>query len=105
MAQREPVLVWATIGLADPESLTQYEWIDKESGKWFHWVTGEHGYALTGYTPTTVSVCDPIEGEMIYNRDLFEQRYEALYCQAVSIEPDVSSSADKPALAVASAGP
>ena len=103
VARGEPVLVWATIGLADPESLTQYGWIDKESGKWFHWVTGEHCYVLTGYTPATVSVCDPLEGEMVYNRALFEQRYEALYCQAVSIELGAGSSGDK--LAGAPAAP
>ena len=78
-----PVLAWATINMSEPTYNTK--WYDKKTGKPIQWIGGEHCVVLTGCTPKTVTVADPLHGMVTYNRSLFEKRYRQVGSQAVLI--------------------
>lgn len=80
---KTPVIVWTTMYL-----LPSYEadvW--NVDGKIITWIANEHCVVLTGYNyeKNTVSVADPLKGNVEYDIDLFESRYNELFKQAVVI--------------------
>ena len=83
VASGTPVLVWATIDLGEPSF--QPVWYDKDTGEPVQWIGGEHCVALIGCSRTTVTVADPLRGNVFCDRSLFETRYRQVLKQAVVI--------------------
>lgn len=81
-----PVIVWTTIGLEESYESTSWK-IDNKS---FTWRANEHCVVLYGYDidENIVYISDPLEGNIEYNLDTFETRYNELYKQAVIIRKD-----------------
>lgn len=78
----EPVLIWATMWMAEP--VLTYEWkVDGaaenspyEDGDTFEWLANEHCMLLVGYDEDYYYLNDPLAGRNTkYERDIFEERY------------------------------
>ena len=76
-----PVIVWATINLAEPTYGPKLK--DRENNREFRWIRSEHCMVLIGYSKKTVTVLDPLLGVKEYDRELFEFRYHQLGRQSV----------------------
>ena len=76
-----PVIVWATINLVEP--ITTDSWVI--DGKDFSWLANEHCLVLTGYDKiqNIVYVADPLKGNTTYDLELFKDRYNKLFRQAI----------------------
>lgn len=83
ISKNQPVVVWVTIEMAD-RGETQ-GWYT-ETGTYVDWSTNDHGAVLIGYTDTTVTIADPISGEIQYSREQFESVFTARGFQCVVIE-------------------
>ena len=81
-----PVVVWVTIGMAEPSGGRTWYLID--TGESYQWILKEHCMVLIGYTQTQAVFSDPYDarGTVSYDRSLFEQRYKQLYSQAVALQ-------------------
>lgn len=91
VANGTPVITWASIGMTD-DIEERYYWTTPE-GKDAVFLVSEHCLLLTGYSipNSTVTVCDPLEGQTTYDMEVFEDRYNRLYQQAVVIRSNASS--------------
>jgi uncharacterized protein YvpB len=85
VAQGTPVITWATINMTSKVE-EHYYWTTPE-GEDAVFLTNEHCLVLCGYdlNYNTVTVCDPLVGKTVYDMDVFENRYELMYQQAVVI--------------------
>ena len=81
-----PVIVWATIGMAEPYYLET--WKVKDSDETLDWYAQEHCTVLTGFDNEagTVSLSDPYTGICTYPKELFEKRMQQMNSQYVVIE-------------------
>lgn len=79
-----PIIIWATINMDKPYYLSQTWYVD---GTEFRWKRREHCLVLTGYDvgQNIVYVADPMKGNVTYPLDVFKDRYEQMYSQAVVI--------------------
>lgn len=84
IARGIPVLAWATINLDEPSYQTS--WYDRDTGEPIQWISGEHCVVLIGCSKTTVTVADPLRGNVFCDRSLFETRYRQVLKQAVVIQ-------------------
>ena len=83
----EPVLIWASINMI-PTKENEKSWIIKETGKEFKWLANEHCLVLVGYDDEYYYFNDPLKGSAVsYEREVVEQRYKELGCQAITIRP------------------
>lgn len=80
--QNIPVAVWCTIGNYD--RTINGGWYT-EYGEYVDWSVWDHGAVLIGYSPTSVTIADPLDGIVEYDRDQFESIYEARGKQCVYI--------------------
>ena len=78
-----PVLVWVTIGMADRRQ-TQGWYTD--SGEYAEWSTNDHGAVLIGYDEETVTMADPISGEIKYDKEQFEKVFSDRGSQCVILQ-------------------
>lgn len=76
-----PVIVWTTIDLQETYETAHWN-VDGEE---ITWLKNEHCVVLVGYDQENVTVCDPLKGLVEYDAELFEERYEQLYSQAIVI--------------------
>lgn len=83
VSKDQPVVVWVTIEMADRWD-TQ-DWYT-ETGSYVDWSMNDHGAVLIGYTDTTVTIADPISGEIQYGREQFESVFASRGSQCVVIE-------------------
>ena len=85
VANGTPVVTWATIGMTT--NVTERYYWTTEKGEDAVFLINEHCVLLTGYdlSRNIVIVCDPLEGRMEYDMDMFEDRYQRVYEQAVVI--------------------
>lgn len=85
IADDKPVVVWASMGLVDVRYYNA--WIMEDDGEEVWWYENEHCMLLTGYDTynKTVTVCDPLRGEYTYDMYRFEEIYNELEKQAVTI--------------------
>lgn len=79
----QPVVVWVTISMADRGE--EDGWYT-EDGEFAGWSRGDHGAVLIGYTDTTVTIADPISGEIEYDRAQFEAVFASRGNQCVVLE-------------------
>lgn len=83
-----PVIVWATMNMAEPSLIAT--WYDRYGNK-VKWIAPEHAFLLTGYTGTDVIVNDPYTGKrQIYSKDTFKSRWESMGSQAVTVSDSIS---------------
>ena len=80
-----PVLVWATINMKQPQH--GKSWAIEKTGKTFQWIAGEHCLVLVGYDRELYYFNDPYDSNGIvgYEKELVEERYQALGLQAVAV--------------------
>lgn len=82
--QGSPVIIWASIGMKQtyPTSVWNFD------GKQVTWIANEHCLVIYGYDieRNVVLVADPLRGNVEYDIDLFESRYNELLKQAVVIK-------------------
>lgn len=77
-----PVLIWSTVFMYEPTFETAYA-----SDGSFEYTNYAHCYIITGYTENIIQAYEPHSGEIEeYPRDIFIQRYEDLFSQAIVIE-------------------
>lgn len=90
IASGRPVIFWGTTEMKEPE--TGGSWTTPE-GDTATWVSHEHCLVLTGYDKNagTVSVADPMRGNVTYDLDLVVQRYNQMGKQAVIIHATTDS--------------
>lgn len=80
-----PVIIWATINMDKPFYYSKIWHVDETD---FRWMSREHCMVLTGYDlcQGIVYVADPMKGNVTYPIDVFIDRYEQMYSQAVVIK-------------------
>lgn len=69
-----PVVVMVTIDMAD--RYADFTWYSP-SGKLMGLSYDDHGAVLIGYTPTTVTLADPLAGRVTYSRSRFESVFRS----------------------------
>lgn len=84
LANRIPVLVWATICME--ETSEGPSWLTP-SGEEFTWINNEHCMVLVGSDEDNYIFNDPYEAgqQVSYPRQLTEARYQEMGCQAVAV--------------------
>lgn len=84
IASGHPVVIWNTVWNQYHDSYLAWTTPDGED---VYWNTYEHCMLLSGYNipENTVTVCDPLRGEVQYNMDQFFDVYDDLYQQAMTI--------------------
>lgn len=84
IALDRPVVIWASMSLVD---VHYYHAWTTDSGEEAWWYENEHCMLLTGYDYDngTVTVCDPLKGEYTYDMYRFEEVFNQLEQQAVTI--------------------
>lgn len=80
VSQGIPVVVWCTIGMYD--RVVEEGWYT-ENGDYVDWGMYDHGAVLIGYDEDTVTIADPLAGEVEYSREQFEWVYEERGSQSV----------------------
>lgn len=80
-----PVIVWATLNMGDPGKGAQ--WILKENGQIFQWISGEHCLVLTGYDQEYYYFNDPMQGKVKYEKSVVETRYAQMGKQSLVVYP------------------
>lgn len=83
VSENVPVVVWCTISMAD--RTVQDGWYT-ESGDYVDWGTGDHGAVLIGYSTDTVTIADPISGQVEYSRSQFESVFASRGNQCVILQ-------------------
>lgn len=81
VAKGYPVLVWETMYMAKSYPTTR--WVI--NGQTIYWQANLHCVVLTGYTDSTYTIADPLEGIKTHSRSLIETRYNELGKQAIII--------------------
>lgn len=85
VSQDTPVLVWVTIGMEDRRETKRWY---TETGDYVDWSTNDHGAVLIGYTETTVTIGDPISGQVEYDRQQFGSVFASRGNQCVILEEE-----------------
>ena len=78
-----PVVVWVTINMVDRTDI-RYYYVDDDT--YIEWTMDDHGAVLIGYDDTTVTLADPINGIMEYDRTQFESVFESRENMAVVVK-------------------
>lgn len=83
IADDKPVIVWTTISMLESEPTTTWT----INGEIVTWYSQEHCVVLTGYDydANTVTVADPLYGIKEYDLDIFTERYNQMFQQAICI--------------------
>ena len=81
----KPVVFWASIDMKEP--IDGPDWIIRETGTPFSWISNEHCMLLVGYDDTHYYFNDPWHnhGCIGYDRSIVEERHKVQYSMAVSI--------------------
>lgn len=87
--QGVPVVVLVTIGMVDRHSY--FSWYSP-SNKLMSISHNDHGAVLIGYTPTTVTLADPLAGRVTYSRSRFESVFRSRGRQCMILEESVYKS-------------
>lgn len=84
----QPVVIWATMYMAP--SYVLFDWI-VPSGETYSFISPEHALVLIGYDDNHYYFSDSLQydAQHAYNKEAVETAYEALFEQAVVIDPYV----------------
>lgn len=74
VADDTPVVVWVTIGMVDRTEI-KYYYVDYTN--YIEWTYNDHGAILIGYDDSTVTIADPIDGIVEYDKEQFESVFES----------------------------
>ena len=77
-----PVIIWGTINMLEPYDTMVWE-VD---GKQIQWRANEHCMVLIGQDAKNIYVNDPLYGKVSYDYNIFKDRYEKMFSQAVVIK-------------------
>ena len=81
-ANNIPAMIWGTINLNKPEFRTDYA----GDGAEFEYTNDAQCYIITGYDENIIEAYEPYSGKIEeYDRELFEQRYNDMFRQAIII--------------------
>ncbi len=83
VSEGTPVVVGVTISM-EPRNETE-GWYTQD-GTYVEWSTNDHGAVLIGYTEDTVTIADPISGEIVYDREDFEAVFLSRGSKCVILE-------------------
>lgn len=83
VAQDTPIVVWTTIEMADRN---QAEGWYTEKGNYVDWSTNDHCNVLIGYTESTVTIADPLVGQVEYDREQFEKVFDSRGSKCVILQ-------------------
>lgn len=78
-----PGVVWITIAM---QYRSETEGWYTDDGEYVEWSQSDHAGVLIGYSEDTVTIADPISGEIEYERSAFESVYFSRGSQAVILE-------------------
>jgi uncharacterized protein YvpB len=83
-----PVIVWATLDMAEYNYDDPSVWIIGESGRELTWYKGSHTLLLVGLDDDNFYFCDPNDKTEItsYERDVFMNRYISAGLRAVIVK-------------------
>ncbi|MDR1823893.1 MAG: C39 family peptidase [Bifidobacteriaceae bacterium] len=82
-----PVLVWATIDMAQPPLSVEATWVTP-AGRRIEWLSPEHCLLLVGYDKDGYYFHDPLAGPAVpYAKPAVRAAYDALGRQALAIHP------------------
>jgi uncharacterized protein YvpB len=83
-----PVIVWATLDMAEYNYNDPSVWIVGESGRELTWYKGSHTLLLTGLDDEYFYFCDPNDKKTItrHEREIFMDRYEAAGMRSVIVK-------------------
>ncbi len=82
--QKEPVLIWATIGMEEPKP--DLVFVIEGTGEEFQWIYPLHCLLLVGWDDDGYYFNDPLEGQAVfYPREAAEKSYKALGKQALAV--------------------
>ena len=70
VSEDQPVVVWVTISMADRGETEGWY---TEDGEYVDWSRNDQVAVLIGYSGTTVTIADPISGQIEYDRQQFEE--------------------------------
>ena len=85
VSQGTPVMVWATIDMAEPTPANQYYL--EGTGELFTWIYPLHCLLLTGEDGDTYLFNDPMAGKNVaYPKEQVEEAFEGVGMQAVVLE-------------------
>ena len=83
VSEDQPAVVWVTISMADRGETEGWY---TENGGYVDWSSNDHGAVLIGYSGTTVTIADPISGQIEYDRQQFEEVFADRGNRCVVIE-------------------
>jgi uncharacterized protein YvpB len=83
LASGRPVIAWISDDMQEPK--LYLTWSTPQGSK-INWMVPEHVVVITGYTASTIEVHDPERNATLkYPRTLFQQRWEQMGKQAVTV--------------------
>lgn len=74
VSEGTPVVVWGTIGMEERQIMESW---NTEDGREASWAMNDHCVVLIGYSADSVTVADPIEGIVSYDRAQFESAFRS----------------------------
>ena len=83
VSEGTPVVVWGTIGMEERQIMVSW---NTEDGREASWAMNDHCVVLIGYSADSVTVADPIEGIVSYDRAQFESAFRSRGNQCVILK-------------------
>lgn len=83
VSEGTPVVVWGTIGMEERQEMESW---NTEDGREGSWAMNDHCVVLIGYSADSVTVADPIEGIVSYDRAQFESAFRSRGNQCVILK-------------------
>ena len=77
------MVIWGTIGMEERQTMESWS---TEDGREVGWAMNDHCVVLIGYSADSVTVADPIEGIVSYNRAQFESAFRSRGNQCVILK-------------------
>ena len=83
VSEGTPVVVWGTIDMEERQTMESWS---TEDGREASWAMNDHCMVLIGYNADTVTVADPLEGIVTYDRGQFESSFRSRDNQCVILK-------------------
>ena len=83
VSEGTPVVVWGTIDMEERQTMESWS---TEDGREASWAMNDHCMVLIGYNADTVTVADPLEGIVTYDRGQFEASFRSRDNQCVILK-------------------